>query len=439
MGDHGSVWLAQGGAAPSGEYPTQDKSQIKQWLDGADPFLLDSEGQTYLNASSKVQQAYTALETHAPKIAAIWKGPDANKAKEALELLHATGKELSDALQKMGSQLSTYAQHLTLAQAKVNEEQKVPAGTEDADTVKKIMEDIHARRTMHELNEKIVEVYNAAPKYLNYNLPTVSIPGGPPTTTNPNYPSGSPYTTSGSGYDGSGGGNYGGSGGSGGSGSGGSGSGGGSNPGGSDPGGTNPGGTNPGGTNPGGSDPGGSDPGNSDPGGPGGPGQGTPADPGQTQPPTTTNPGDGTVPAVIGDRDTTTTTGGPTSTDPRQTDMASYRPPVVPTTPTLPTTMTPPPTTLTPTPGYGMPTPVGGTPGIPSVIGSPGVGGAHPALAGPGSVRAGGLGPGGMPMMPFMGGAGGGGEYSDLERNTYMPEDSSNWTSGHETTDPVIG
>jgi hypothetical protein len=40
--------------------------------------------------------------------------------------------------------------------------------------------------------------------------------------------------------------------------------------------------------------------------------------------------------------------------------------------------------------------------------------------------------------MPFMGGGAGGGEYSDLERNTYVPEDASCWTVGHDTTDPVI-
>ncbi|TMR06653.1 hypothetical protein ETD86_52520 [Nonomuraea turkmeniaca] len=80
---------------------------------------------------------------------------------------------------------------------------------------------------------------------------------------------------------------------------------------------------------------------------------------------------------------------------------------------------------------------MGGSPGIPSVIGSPGVGGGQSALLASGGRIAGGT-PGGMPFMPFMGGAGGDGQ-GDLERNTYMPEDASAWTVGNETTEPVIG
>ncbi|MEV0617182.1 hypothetical protein AB0I81_27940 [Nonomuraea sp. NPDC050404] len=433
MAKHGHIDIKNGNA-PQGTQPSEGIDVIKKWLTSADPLMVDGAGMTFTNAGSKVEQAVSALQTHKAKIVEVWKGPDAELAAGALDQLEKTGNELKKVFQDMGSALQTYAISLTAAQTAV---EKIPPDlTNYEHTPYQSTEDTRAQKVLGDLNQKIVAVYASIPTSFSYTLPTVAADGGPPTTRSPNYPTGSetnPAAWYGSGSDG---------GGSNGNGSGGSGNG--STGNGSSPG--NPGGSNPGGSNPGGSDPnnpGGSDPNNpggSDPNNPGTPDPETPTTPPSTQDPgqpQTPAPGDddGTVPSVIGDQDRTTTD-GTDRTDPNQTDMASYQPPVL----TTPTTAVPP-TTFTPTPSFSTPTaPVPGSPGIPSVIGSPGVGGpgAQNALA---AARAGsGMTPGGMPFMPFMGAGGAGaGEYGDMERNTYMPEDSSSWGCGNETTDPVIG
>ncbi|MGI5283934.1 hypothetical protein ACQEVF_11435 [Nonomuraea polychroma] len=424
---------------PLGEFPDYDKKKeyIKGLLQSTNPLYVGGAGQTYKMASDKIKEAVDLIWEHSPKLIEIWKGPDSEQARVALEKLYTTGDELKTKLSKMSEVLEAYAGKVEQALVKIDEEVHVPAGVSadgtDPDWVKAQLEDAHARQTLYDLNQQIVTIYDDVPDEIAYDLPTVNLPSTPLDTQDPNYPTDpppydpGPYTPvndSGGSY------------GTGGSAAGSTNTGG--TDGESDSGGSNPGGSNPGGSNPGGSNPGGSDPGDSttpDPSTPDDPAPTpdppTTPEPDQPQDPGTTDPSDNPVPPVIGNDDRTTTD-GTNGTDPRQTDMASYQPPTSLITPSA-TTPAP---TITPA-SYTVPGPMGGSPGIPSVIGSPGVGGGQSSLAVAGGRTAGGT-PGGMPFMPFMGGAGGDG-HGDLERNTYLSEDASCWTTGHETTDPVIG
>ncbi|MEO3798934.1 WXG100 family type VII secretion target [Nonomuraea sp. B1E8] len=434
----GVVTILSFDRTPQGAWVDKDKSEIKALLQNTDSFTIETTGQTYQDAASKIEQAINALEAHAGKIADVWKGPDAARARTALELLHATGNELSSKLSMMGAALQTYAGHLNDTKTQVDEEVSVPSAgltQQEEDLVREGLENTQAQRALYELNQKIVSIYDIdLPHSVSYDLPAVTIPSGPAETQEPDYRTGpgtegpaftTPVNDDGGSYDG---------------GSrvsntstGGTGSG-------SPSGSSEPQGSDRGDSDPRGSDPGGSNPGGSDPGDPTNPGPDTPADPG-TDPPASQDPGGqdpgsengATAPPVIG-ADDTTTTDGTNPTDPRQTDMAGYQPP---TATIAPPTVTTPSTTLNPQIGYNLPT-TGGTPGIPSVIGSPAIGGGQSPLVTPlGRGSSTGM-AGGMPFMPFMGGGVGGGEYSDLERNTYVPEDANCWTVGHDTTDPVI-
>ncbi|HEX4814463.1 MAG TPA: WXG100 family type VII secretion target [Nonomuraea sp.] len=414
MTDAQVVTIVSAAAAPQGGWPQKEADEIKRLLQNTDSFAIQGAGQTYMDAASKIEQAVNALEDHAAKIAGIWKGPDAAKAQHALRMLHASGNELRSKLSMMGGALQAYAGHLNDAKTKANEAVAVTGAGQmtksEVEATRESLEKVRAQRALYDLNQQIVSIYTIdVPRDVSYELPTVNLTGGPPETRDPNYPTGP--TTSGPTFGGplsDGGGYDGGPGGPGSSGT----------PDGS-------GGSGSDGTGSVGSDPG--SPGTPDPDAP------TPPVPGQPQNP---GPGDGTVPPVIGDQDRTSTDGA-NPADPRQTDMASFQPTTATLTPSTVLPTTPPVTTINPS-GYTFPTPVGGTPGIPAVIGSPGVGGGQPSMLGPGVGRGVGA-PGGTPFMPFMGGGAGAGEYGDLERNTYVPEDSSSWTTSHETTDPVIG
>jgi uncharacterized protein YukE len=436
------------GTKPFGDRPCSTAEQINAWLDKTDPAYVRGAGQTYANASSKIEQAINALEEHASRIVQIWKGPDAAKAREALQLLHATGQELSTKMRKMGTALQHYAGHLETAR---EEAKRAPTKSEidnnwlqgtdvEQSEILKAAKNNIAQNAIHELNKQIVTIYSVeVPEFVEYDLPTVNLPGGPGGYTTTTYPTGPTSRGPTFGYipdDVNGGYNTG----PGGSNSGGTNPGG-SNPGGNNPGGDNPGGSNPGGDNPGGNDPSGTNPGGNDPAGnnPGGndpgsnPGGNDPNAPGG---PGSQTPGNETAPPVIGadDPSTTTVTDSTTTHDPRQTDLATF----TPTTTTLtPTTFNP--VTTTVTPPNSVLTPVGTQPGVPSVIGSPGALGGQGALGAAGRGLAGGM--GGMPFLPMGGtaGAGGTGEHSDVERTTYLSEDPDSWVTGHTTTEPVIG
>ncbi|MFG1941932.1 WXG100 family type VII secretion target [Nonomuraea sp. NPDC048826] len=411
-------------STPFGDRPCSNSQEINSWLDGTDPTYVRGAGQTYANASSKVEQAVNALEEHAGRIVQIWKGPDSALARDALLLLHATGQELSTKMRQMGTALQTYAGHLETART---EAKRAPTGAEvagnhlqatDAEdsVILQAAKNTIAQDAIHKLNTEIVTIFNSeVPPYIMYELPTVNLPGAG-SYDNPGYPIGT--TSRGPTFGSLA-----------------------TDPSGVGPGatvGTTPVGTTPDGTNPGGVD--GTDPNNpnnpndpndpNNPDGPNGPGTQEPDPPPDQNPAqnSATNPGDGTAPPVIG-AENRTTTDGTDGVNPYQTDLATF----TPTTAVTPTTFTPVTNTVTP---YSV---VGTSPGVPSVIGSPGaLGGQSPMGAVGRGFGGGGL--GGTPFMPYMGGgAGGAGEHSDIERTTYLSEDPNAWTTGHDTTDPVIG
>ncbi|TMR05732.1 hypothetical protein ETD86_52975, partial [Nonomuraea turkmeniaca] len=234
---------------PPGEFPDYDKKKehIKGLLLSTNPLYVGGAGQTYKMASDKIKEAVDLIWEHSPKLIEIWKGPDAELAREALEKLYTTGEELKTKLSKMSGVLETYAGKVEEALVKVDEEVNVPAGVSadgtDPDWVKAQLEDAHARQTLYDLNQQIVTIYEDVPDEIAYDLPTVNLPSEPLDTEDPNYPTDTtPYDPV-SNTDDSGGSYY-----TGGSGAGSTDTGdtaGGSNPGGSNPGGTNPGGTDP--------------------------------------------------------------------------------------------------------------------------------------------------------------------------------------------------
>ncbi|MEU4228836.1 hypothetical protein AB0F17_31460 [Nonomuraea sp. NPDC026600] len=453
---------------PQGGAVNASKDEILTMLQNTEPTLIENAGFAYNSAASTIELATNALEEHAGKIIKVWTGPDASKARHALQMLHASGGELATKLEMMGSALRQYAGYLPETISKV---QGISVASSEGDgggtygdpetskaqavATKKAAEDREAQKAMQELNKKIVDLYNVqVPHDVSYELPGVSIPGGTGTYRDPGYPSGVGISD-GSGGSGSSGGSGGSDGGSGSGGTGSTGSTGGTGSDGSRGGGTGDGsgsgsgsgsgdkpGSDSGGQN--GSDTGdkpGSDSGNGDQNGSDSGGQGDSSSDGTgSQDPSKTGNSDTqdqTVPPVLGQDDKTSSDNVKGGTDPNGTEVSSY----TPTTPTTPITANFNPTgnpvsTISPnTVGVLSPT---GAPSVPSVLGSPnggmGAGGQGLATA----MRTSGNGmSGGMPFMP-MGGGGAGTDQGDFERMTYLPADKDDWNSAHDVTDPVI-
>ncbi|MEU7741662.1 hypothetical protein [Nonomuraea sp. NPDC049158] len=450
---------------PEGGTVNASKDEILTMLNNTQPSQIEDAGFAYDKASSAIESAVNALEEHAGKILTVWKGPDASKARHALQMLHASGGELSTKLEMMGSALRQYAGYLPETIAKVegistnkSSGNDVPSSeimVDEAANAKaaKAAADREAQQAMQELNKKIVDLYNVqVPHDVSYELPAVSIPGGTGTYRDPGYPTGKGINAGGNGngssdgYGGSSGGT--GSTGSGGTGSDGSrgGSTGGSGTGdhsGSDSGGK-PGSDTGNGQN--GSDQNGNDQnGNGQNGGDqSGNGTGdqsgtTPGDGTGSQDPSQTGDSgkqDQTVPPVLGQDDKTSSDNPKGGLDPNGTEVSSYSP----TTPVItPTGIGPtgnPVSTIAPNP-VGVLSPTGTPPSVPSVLGSP-----NGAMGAPGQslaagMRTSGNGMSGMPFMP-MSGAGAGQDQGDFERMTWLPADKDDWNSAHDVTDPVI-
>lgn len=443
------IWTNQ---LPSGEAEKVSKAEILRLLHTSDKTSVTGAGTAYLNSATAVTNAIQGLEENAGKILTIWQGPDADKARVALELLYASGAELSKKLTVMGNALHTYADYVPPV---ISEVQGI-AVTKDDQAVKDIVaqnksgygevggntgiprsemeanaqtnaiasvENSRAQEALGRLNQKIQTLHIVELPYsIVYELPAVTIPpvpgddttpvdyGGSTGSTGPTFRNdASNYRTGGSTTGGSRSGNT---------------SGGDS---------SSPGGKQDGGDHPGGKD--GDTPGDSRPDQQSPDGSGTPGGQDQQQQdPTGQNnnqqdPKDGTAPPVIGANDKTSVSDASPQFDPSQTETSSYQPPVI-----TPTTIGNTPVTTTVSP---IQVPTASTPGVPSVIGSPGAnyspsGGLLPVRGGAGA------GMSGMPMMPMMGGGGPMGEDGDSERTTYLAEDKSAWTSGRDVTDPVI-
>ncbi|OUC92962.1 WXG100 family type VII secretion target [Streptosporangium minutum] len=458
MGSESKVLIIRSSAAvPQAGEVTQTKDQIKELLRSTAPVSIDDAGFAYGNAAGTVDLVCGALQRVAGELAKVWGGEAAVEVQKALQMLHATGTELVSKMEQMSTTLRLYGgTYLPQAIEKINKLESqggtsaVPpsanAGTSPAAADVEAANEA-ARKVLRELNEKIVELYNSqVPPHVSYELPTVSLPGGPSSYTTTQYPKGgSPYqgdsTGSGNGSAGSG---TSGSSWSPGSGTGSGGSGG-SGPGGSGPGGPGSDGSGSDGSGPKGSDP--ADPGSkgTDPGGSGSDGTGSPGSGdgasgadggnGQGQSPADGANGsghgkgaDGTAPAVIGgDEDAS-------RNDPRSTETASL--------PQQPLTTLAPPNSVVPTTTVAPPTTsFGPANAVSPVLGGPGAGAGSLGVGGAGSatLARGVIGNGTtMPMMP-MGGMGGMGQESGEEHETsvYLPE-KDHWESEHDVTSPCI-
>lgn len=456
MGSESKVLIIRSSAAvPQADGVTQTKDQIKELLRNTAPVSIDDAGFAYGNAAGTVDLVCGTLQSVAGELAKVWGGEAAAEVQKALQMLHATGTELVSKMEQMSTTLRLYGgTYLPQAIEKINKLETqggtstVPlsanAGTSLAAADVEAANEA-ARKVLRELNEKIVELYNTqVPPHVSYELPTVSLPGGPSPYTKTGYPEGgSPYrgdsTGSGNGSAGSG---TSGSSWSPGSGTGNSGSSD-SGPGGSGPGG--PGSDSPGsdGSGPKGSDP--ADPGSNgtDPGGSGSDGTGSPGSGdgasgadggnGNGQSPADGANGsdhgkdaDGTAPAVIGGDE------GAPRHDPRSTETASLtQQPVTALAP--PNSVVPPTTVAPPTTSLGPANAVSPVLGGPGVGASPlGVGGTSSAALARGTIGNGGM----MPMMPMGGGTGqeGGEEH---ETSVYLPE-KDHWESEYDVTSSCI-
>lgn len=445
----------RGETPPAGEVK-ESKDKILELLKTSKVQDILLAGIAYKDAADFLREAVEALEAHEGKIITAWKGPDAEKARGALDLMQKTGTDLVKYFKQMGTALGDYAIEVsettcTVGSIKVDHTDPevfaiksgqrseiggttgITASEVEAAAIKQV-EDKKAQAEMKKLNEQIQKLFlTDVPDSVSYELPKPNS-GGPSgggqtvTYASNSGTNGPTFGTStgshegkssgdgatvvgadgGKGKDGADGGKDGSTGGKD------------DSTGGKD-------GTDGGKDGKDGTD------GTDDKGGGSGKDGGSGNDTVQgTQPGGKDGTGDGTTPPVIGADDKTSIDDARNNdTDPNETESSSYQPTTTPTI--LPSTGNPM-TTYTPT------TVSPGSPGVPSVIGTPGGGISATAGTGLPFGRGTASGMSGMPMMP-MGGAGmpGGDGGGELERTTYLVEDASAWTSGHDVTDPVIG
>ncbi|MFI6501420.1 hypothetical protein [Nonomuraea typhae] len=462
MTKSGSLPIRDPARQPQNVPVANSAEEIKKWLEATNPTAVTAASQTYANAAKAIDTLVNALPGLAGQLAGVWTSDSSPTAQRALQMLHATGAELSFKMQLLSTALKTYGEvHLPEARKKISQVEmpekdapppppaksespvvtttpKPPSSAPPASTATPKPEpgpapkppddpaarNREAQQILQTLNGQIVNLWTTdVPAAVEYELPEVSLPGDLGGGRPYQLPTGGPYQSI-FGEDGPGsrndpgggdnlpGGNNGGQPG---------------NPGGDKPGG--PDGKNPDkpggpGDKPGGDQPGGDQPGGDQPGGGEKPGDGTqqPPKPGGER------PGDGTAPPVIGAENNTTTT--PDVRDPRATETSSVPPTITTPTITTPTTtpFTPTVSTPTPTPTTGLP------PGAPAVIGGSGAMGGAGTQAGGQAARSNPMGM--MPFMPLGGAAGPDGE--DHERTTYLSEDRDAWSAHHEVTTPVI-
>ncbi|MGW3342911.1 hypothetical protein ACWDA3_06370 [Nonomuraea rubra] len=440
------------------------REEIQQWLDGTSPLEVHDRGMTYGRVADAIKAVSDALPDIGVALNDAWRSEAAAKTQRALQLLHASGAALADAMTQMSDALTLYGRdYLPTAieevRAGANQRSDAepqpspgPAPTASAEpTTEPVidpssspsaqptpsatpqaseLDDEAARRAMEKLDRHIVDLYDfKIPDSVTIDLPTVTPvtdDGGrdlPPMDQDRPYTFGDSRNSGGSSGGSSG---WGGSTGSSGS----NGSSGSSSDSGDRPGAGTPGSSD----GPGSSDSPGSSgdgPGSSSdtPGSPSG-SPGTPGDQGSPAPGSQSDGTDGTTPSVI-DSSTTdperTTQAGPGTQDPRATETAA----------TPPTSTTPTATTYTPvtTPQTGYPTPTGSA--APAVIGGPG---SYTQPGVPGAAAAARAGAGGMgyPFMP-MGGGAPPGEHEQQENTTNLTGERDDWHSATESTiSPVI-
>ncbi|MEV3984462.1 hypothetical protein [Nonomuraea sp. NPDC049758] len=428
-GSRRETLVIRGDQVPSGETEVHPKAEIQRLLATSQPDLVKLAGSTYISTAEAVLNAVVGLEDDAGRILTIWKGPDADRARIALELLYATGNELARKLAEMGRSLEGYAASIPVAIAEVEgikldkndpDVQEVVRvhralygldrqGDDEANAVA-LLENMRAQAALRKLNEKIRDLHlGSVPYDITYELPAVRVPGGPLATTSVVYGgtgrSDDPTTGAG------------------------------------DPAGT---GTGDGRTT-GAGDPGTQDQTSrdgADDAAPGTPPDDQPA--GSDQPAGGPTPGrqpgdqagdtgtgagagteDGTTPPVIGAQDRTELDDATPEADPGRTESSFYQPTIGDRPP------------LVATPGRTA-APVATNQPVPSVIGTPNS--AYTPGGRLGTMRGGSAAAlSGTPFLPITGGAGPIGDAGgDLERTTYLSEDRSAWNGNHDVTDPVI-
>lgn len=463
-------------ATTEGKEVEASKAEIERLLTNTSPGDVSSAGSAYRSAAQAIERAVAALNEHAATLAKAWQGPAAAEVQKAMQLMHASGVELSGKMKMMDDALGGYAKKVPETLEKVRNirvevsttEENTGGGTIGASpylqqanaqipqSAKTAAENAQAQRAMKELNEKIVELLNVqVPMDVSYELPPVDVPAAPPSqkTVDMNGISPTGRQTGTAGYNSGSSAGFTGVGDTGGPGSGGDGTGtrgsdgtgtgngqngtgtGSTGQNGTGTGSTGQNGTGQNGTgqNGTGADGTGSNgTGSNGTGHDGGGPDGTGTDPAATDPDRTTRTGpgadDGTVPSVIG-RD-----------DPRYTQAANFTPTQV-TTPTAFTPATTVPTTSIPMATTSTPfVPTTATPpGVPAVLGGPNQWGEHAGNPGSQGRPAN---AGHAPMYPFlpMGGAGAAiGSEESTESGAHMPEDRGVWAVTTDVTEPRIG
>ncbi|GAA2207379.1 hypothetical protein GCM10009850_028370 [Nonomuraea monospora] len=433
-----TIWS---GPPPTGQTELHPKDTIRQLLGTAQHEQIMKAASAYDMLANALVTATVGIMTHAGKILTIWKGPDADKARVALELIYVTGRELALKCADTGWCLQRYAEFTATAiaevdgikvdrnhervQALIQFNEKFSRGLSLAGDEVTLVENGMAQEALKRLNEKIQNLQiTSLPSSVTYELPTVtnpSVPGSSATVAHQN----SNVTPSGASTTDRDGGNA--------AGTSGTGEAHGRDEGftggeqdevrpAADPG--SPPATRPEAQPDQGGDRSGAQEqpdGGGDPAAQERPG-GQDADRDRDLEADT---GDEPTPPVIGAEDRTGPDDVPADIDPTRTEASAYQQPaaVAPATiGELPVSTAPP-------------------AAAPSVIG-PSTGSYTPAAA-LASIRGGsGTGVSSMPYLPMMGAGGvmGNDTGGDLERGTYVPEDKSSWNGGsQDVTDAVIG
>ncbi|MFI7130789.1 hypothetical protein ACIBQ1_34220 [Nonomuraea sp. NPDC050153] len=446
-----TIWAGQG---PTGETEPHPKDMIRWLLGTAQNDQIMKAASAYDILANALVHATVGIMTHAGKILTIWQGPDADKARVALALMYATGRELALKFADTGWSLQRYAGYIPTAIAEVD---GIKVDRNDARVQELIrfneqyyrgiswngnevtlVEDAMAQEALKRLNEKIRDLQiTSLPSSVTYELPAVASPSvsGASTSVVHQNRNGTEGASSGTPSTGGDGGNAAETNGAG------------------DAGSRNEGST--GGTT-GGKPDGGSPPSSrpevqpaqeqhsdkdqgdarEEQGG-----EGRPATPEQPDGQAAdrdrsleANTDDETTAPVIGAGDRAPYDDANTDLDSTQTETSAYQPPSAVVPATIGET---PASTATPT---SAPTPTVTAPRAPTSISPNGSYTPAGALA---SLRGGNAaGTSSMPYMPLMGAGGAMGDQvgGDMERRTYMPEDKSFWNgSSQDVTDPVIG
>ena len=207
-----------GTSTPSGDPSTYGGVEsVRRKLLNTDPAGLSHAGDAHISAAYTVENTASLLESVARSMAADWKDASSKEAQQALQLLHASARELAYRSREVGAAQKDYADKLNAARADLPDSGSVSFnddwwGWTSADAglwnphADWSSENDKAVAKLVALNEQIVTVYNTLPEEIRTTLPD---PGGAatPALTNASYTGGEPFSGlpgSGNGFDGAG-------------------------------------------------------------------------------------------------------------------------------------------------------------------------------------------------------------------------------------------